>query len=89
MSRPDCAVGLFFEEWLKVEIMKQEELKKEKKKAKEERRKAKDEKRRRRREEDEKLVRHHTAHGAPSHATMDRQLSSMEVYILRECIFSM
>lgn len=49
-------LGLFFEEWLKVEILKQDELRKEKKKAKEERRKLRDEKRKKRLEEDEKQV---------------------------------
>jgi hypothetical protein len=50
------AIGFFFEEWLKVEILKQDELRKEKKKAKEERRKLREEKRKKRREEEEKQV---------------------------------
>jgi viroplasmin and RNaseH domain-containing protein len=59
----DCVIkyshpGFFFEEWLKVEILKQDELRKEKKKAKEERRKIREEKRKKRREEEEKQVSH-------------------------------
>lgn len=44
-------LGFFFEEWLQVEIAKQDEQKRERKKAKEERKKAKEEKRKQRREE--------------------------------------
>jgi hypothetical protein len=50
------STGFFFEEWLKVEIAKNDELRKEKKKAKEERRKLREEKRKKRREEEEKQV---------------------------------